>query len=295
MQASIARVSPHDADAMPGFEALLERTADVLRPLMLRPPPALGSHHPGDLLELAARGRPRARALGRRDVSDLFRVLTMSVGDLLDDWFETDALKGSYASTGVVGVWAGPAHARHRVQPAAPRARRARRRLGRLGPRAGRHGRDLRGDRRERARRRRRDPHRGAASPRSTSPAAAVDRRDARVRRDSCTRRLVLSGAHPRTTCSTSSAPSTSPTRSPRTCAATASRGGSVKINCDPVRAAALRAALRGRERGAAAHEPRDLPVDRLPRARLAGRHARRAGRAALHRGRGADRASTRR
>ena len=32
----------------------------------------------------------------------------MPVGDLLDDWFETDALKGAIASTGVVGVWAGP-------------------------------------------------------------------------------------------------------------------------------------------------------------------------------------------
>jgi phytoene dehydrogenase-like protein len=35
-------------------------------------------------------------------------VMTMPVGDLLDDWFETDALKGAIASTGVVGVWAGP-------------------------------------------------------------------------------------------------------------------------------------------------------------------------------------------
>ena len=34
--------------------------------------------------------------------------MTMPVGDLLDDWFETDALKGAIASTGVVGVWAGP-------------------------------------------------------------------------------------------------------------------------------------------------------------------------------------------
>ena len=34
--------------------------------------------------------------------------MTMSVGDLLDDWFENDALKGCLASTGVVGVWAGP-------------------------------------------------------------------------------------------------------------------------------------------------------------------------------------------
>ena len=34
--------------------------------------------------------------------------MTMSVGDLLDDWFENDAFKGAMASTGVVGVWAGP-------------------------------------------------------------------------------------------------------------------------------------------------------------------------------------------
>src|SRR6185503_13148893 len=33
---------------------------------------------------------------------------TMSVGDLLDDWFECDAFKGAMASSGVVGVWAGP-------------------------------------------------------------------------------------------------------------------------------------------------------------------------------------------
>ena len=32
----------------------------------------------------------------------------MSVGDLLDDFFELDGLKGSTASSGVVGVWAGP-------------------------------------------------------------------------------------------------------------------------------------------------------------------------------------------
>ena len=32
----------------------------------------------------------------------------MSVGDMLDGFFENDYLKGSIASTGVVGVWAGP-------------------------------------------------------------------------------------------------------------------------------------------------------------------------------------------
>src|SRR3954452_1000734 len=105
--ASIAAVSPHDATVMPDFEAMMERVADVLRPMMLRPPPAVGSRRPGDMLELL-REAGRAAGLSRRDLHELYRMMTMSVGDLLDDWFENDALKGSYASTGVVGVWAGP-------------------------------------------------------------------------------------------------------------------------------------------------------------------------------------------
>ena len=106
-QAELARYSKKDAAAYPGFEELLERTASFLRPLLLRPPPALGSKRPGDLLGVL-REAGRAAGLGRRDVHELFRVMTMSVGDLLDDWFETEALKGAIASTGVVGVWAGP-------------------------------------------------------------------------------------------------------------------------------------------------------------------------------------------
>ena len=106
-QAQIARYSRKDASAYPGFEELLARAADFLRPLLLRPPPALGSKRPGDLLGLL-RDAARAAGLARRDLHELFRVMTMPVGDLLDDWFETDALKGAIASTGVVGVWAGP-------------------------------------------------------------------------------------------------------------------------------------------------------------------------------------------
>jgi phytoene dehydrogenase-like protein len=104
---SLARHSRRDAEAYPAFQALLERMADFLRPMLLRPPPAIGSRHPGDLLGLL-REAGRAAGLSRRDVHDFYRVMTMSVGDLLDDWFECDAFKGAMASTGVVGVWAGP-------------------------------------------------------------------------------------------------------------------------------------------------------------------------------------------
>jgi phytoene dehydrogenase-like protein len=106
-QASIAPFSTSDANAYAGFEELLVKAGDFLRPMLMREPPALGSKRPGDLLSLLREGG-RAAGLGRRDVHDLVRIFTMSVGDLLDDWFETDGLKGSIASTGVVGVWAGP-------------------------------------------------------------------------------------------------------------------------------------------------------------------------------------------
>src|SRR3954447_14771748 len=104
---SLARFSKKDAAALPEFEALLDRMASFLRPLMLKPPPALGSKRPGDLFSLL-REAGRAAGLSKRDIHDFYRVMTMSVGDLLDDWFENDLYKGATASTGVVGVWAGP-------------------------------------------------------------------------------------------------------------------------------------------------------------------------------------------
>ncbi len=95
------RVSRRDAERWPQFEEMLTRVADVLRPLLMMEPP------PGDLLRSLATG---ARTLGlrRRDLTDVYRVLTMSIGDLLDGWFENDVIKGTWASSGVVGVWAGP-------------------------------------------------------------------------------------------------------------------------------------------------------------------------------------------
>src|SRR3954463_9832370 len=105
--ASVAKHSRRDAERYPAFQALLERMSDFLRPMLLRPPPAVGSRHPGDLLGLL-REAGRAARLSKRDIVDFYRVMTMAVGDLLDDWFECDAFKGAMASSGVVGVWAGP-------------------------------------------------------------------------------------------------------------------------------------------------------------------------------------------
>jgi phytoene dehydrogenase-like protein len=47
--ASIAKFSRRDAEAYPAFEALFERAAAFVKPMMLREPPAIGSKRPGDL------------------------------------------------------------------------------------------------------------------------------------------------------------------------------------------------------------------------------------------------------
>jgi phytoene dehydrogenase-like protein len=104
---SIARYSKHDAENYPKFEALMDRAARFVKPMMLKAPPALGSKAPGDLAALL-REAGRMAGFSQREIHELVRVFTMSVGDLLDDYFELDGLKGSTASSGVVGVWAGP-------------------------------------------------------------------------------------------------------------------------------------------------------------------------------------------
>jgi phytoene dehydrogenase-like protein len=103
----VARWSKKDAEAMPRWDAWLEGLAEVLGPLLLTVPPALGSHRPRDLagtLRLAW----RHKGLDVRTIADVTRLMTMSIADLLDDWFESPQVKGALAVNGVIGTWAGP-------------------------------------------------------------------------------------------------------------------------------------------------------------------------------------------
>lgn len=106
-RASIAQFSRRDADAYDRFEAWLGGIADVIWPLFTQVPPRIGSLHPADLLG-TMKVAWRARGLGVRGVADLTRLFTSSVDDLLDDWFESDELKGTLAHTAALGAWAGP-------------------------------------------------------------------------------------------------------------------------------------------------------------------------------------------
>jgi phytoene dehydrogenase-like protein len=105
--ASIAQFSTRDAAAFAEWEHWLGGLADVLAPLLTETPPHLGSHRAGDLLSQARLGWT-ARRWDERAIADITRLFTLSIADLVEDRFESDAMRGVLSVSGVIGTWAGP-------------------------------------------------------------------------------------------------------------------------------------------------------------------------------------------
>jgi phytoene dehydrogenase-like protein len=105
--ALIRKHSQADAEKWPAFANRIARLAGFLKAAYANPAPAVDSTSFGDLLSLARLGT-RLRVLGKTEMVELLRTVPMSVGELLDDWFETDALKGVIGARGVTGILQGP-------------------------------------------------------------------------------------------------------------------------------------------------------------------------------------------
>ncbi len=95
---AIRRVSPRDAARWPEFCERMARLSGLLERLYLAPPPQLTS------LAFAL----KLRRLGRQGMEDFMRLLPMPVAELLDDWFEHDALKGVLGAAGIRNLQQGP-------------------------------------------------------------------------------------------------------------------------------------------------------------------------------------------
>ena len=103
----IARFSPADADAFERWDAWLGSLADVLGPLLTTIPPRVGSRRPSDLRDQAQLAW-KLRGLDVRGTADVTRLFTMSIADLLDEYFTSPQMQGVLAVSGVIGTWAGP-------------------------------------------------------------------------------------------------------------------------------------------------------------------------------------------
>jgi phytoene dehydrogenase-like protein len=101
------RHSPRDAEAYDEFGRLMQHMALAVRPILSMVPPDPTSLSPGELLSMAKLGK-HFRDLGEERFHALFKLMTMSSADFLDEWFETDVLKATKSASGIIGTFLGP-------------------------------------------------------------------------------------------------------------------------------------------------------------------------------------------
>lgn len=102
----IARHEPRDVDAYARFSQTVMRQCRFIRPFLLRRAPDPTSLHPRDLGELAYLVK-QAHGLGPRELGETIRFWTMSIGDFLDEHFESDLIKAHLAGSGIIGTGLG--------------------------------------------------------------------------------------------------------------------------------------------------------------------------------------------
>src|SRR6266850_2447089 len=102
----VSKFSKKDAENLPKFEAMLERVASFLEPMLLETPPNPWSLAPGNLIQLAKTGW-NFRKLGS-DAKQAIEILTGAANPILDRWFESEEVKTTISTDAIIGAFATP-------------------------------------------------------------------------------------------------------------------------------------------------------------------------------------------
>ncbi len=105
-QSEIARHSEKDAVAYPRYAAALDGIVDLLKQFLLVSPPNAGGGL-GDVLSLLSAGN-KMRKLSLETQRDLLDFFTKSAAEILDQYFENDAVKALFGFDAIVGHFASP-------------------------------------------------------------------------------------------------------------------------------------------------------------------------------------------
>ena len=103
----IYRHSPKDAEAYDEYGRVMARMAKAIKPILSMIPPDVTSLSPKDLFGLLKLGQ-FAAGMTEKELYGLAKLMTQSTGDMLDEWFETDALKGTKSASGIIGTFLDP-------------------------------------------------------------------------------------------------------------------------------------------------------------------------------------------
>jgi len=102
----VAKFSRRDAENLPKFEAMLERIATFLEPMLLQTPANPFSLRPRNLIQLA-RTAWSFRRLGA-DAGQAIEILTGAANPILDRWFESEEVKTTISTDAIIGAFATP-------------------------------------------------------------------------------------------------------------------------------------------------------------------------------------------
>ncbi len=103
----IARHSRRDAVRYVEFRDLLRRLGGFVTPLFRDPLMSLATDSIRGTIPLAMKAWALKR-LGRKDMLEFLRIVSMCVADWLGEWFETDLLRSALAVPAISGSFAGP-------------------------------------------------------------------------------------------------------------------------------------------------------------------------------------------
>jgi phytoene dehydrogenase-like protein len=106
----IARFSAADAEIYPSFIKMMTKFSHVIAGLRNITPPDLPDAGLSDMRELLKIAGP-VRSLGRKNISQVLRVMAMPISDLLNEWFESEIVKGAIAVSAINNSSWGPQEA----------------------------------------------------------------------------------------------------------------------------------------------------------------------------------------
>ncbi|GAQ78062.1 FAD/NAD(P)-binding oxidoreductase family protein [Klebsormidium nitens] len=111
----VAKFSAKDAEALPKYEAQLERFCALLDPLLDAPPLSFEGPAPSrgfrSLYQKAGTLTAflgRSAKTGSKDLTALYELMVAPAAKVLDRWFESDVLKAALATDAVIGAMASP-------------------------------------------------------------------------------------------------------------------------------------------------------------------------------------------
>jgi phytoene dehydrogenase-like protein len=102
-----AKFSKRDAEYFPQYEQELEHLAEWVEKLLMQTPPNIVQRRVSDLLALGKLGLHTLK-LGDAGLVRNIRIMTQSVRDFLEERFESEEIKTTLATDGVIGSNGGP-------------------------------------------------------------------------------------------------------------------------------------------------------------------------------------------